>query len=146
MAITALQFVVFSVYLLFVYKRFEILESISHSTYEWNEPYLFTLMCWSLALLNLFQGMQGWGVLTSVGLMLAGITVDWMNKHNTIHFIGAVTAILSAFVGVFVMYGIWIPFAIFVVVATLTYINKVNWLWWVEVQAFMLILISYLLR
>jgi hypothetical protein len=144
--VTALQFVIFSVYLLFVYKRFEILESISHSTYEWNEPYLFTLMCWSLALLNLLQGMEGWGVLTSAGLMFAGITVDWMNTGGWVHFIGAVTAILSAFVGVFVMYGIWIPFAIFVVVATLTYINKVNWLWWVEIQAFMLILISYLLR
>jgi len=144
--VTALQFVVFSVYLLFVYKRFEILESISHSTYEWNEPYLFTLMCWSLAVLNLLQGMEGWGVLTSAGLMFAGITVDWMNTGGWLHFIGAVTAIVSAFVGVFVMYGIWLPFAIFVVIATLTYLNKVNWLWWVEVQAFMLILISYLLR
>jgi hypothetical protein len=144
--ITALQFVVFSVYLVFVYQRFEILESISHSTYEWNEPYLFTLMCWSLALLNLFQGMEGWGVLTSAGLMFAGITVNWMNTGGWVHFIGAVTAIVSAFVGVFVMYGIWIPFAIFMVVAILTYLNKVNWLWWVEVEAFMLILISYLLR
>ena len=149
--ITALQFAVLTLYLLVVTKRFGILESISHSTYSWlgNERYYFTAMCWILAGLNLGQGMEGWGVLTAGALGFTGITVNWMESGSSafwVHSVGAFTAILSAFIGIWVLHGIWIPFALFALMAIATYLTSRNFVWWIEIQAFALILISYMLR
>ena len=148
MVITALQILVLSAYLLAVYNRYGILQSISHSTYKWvgNQRYWFTAMCWSLGALNLAQGMEGWGVLTTAGLMFAGITVDWMKFARGLHFVGAVLAIFGSFIGIWVMHGITIPFGIFLIMAFSTYHFTRNYVWWIEIQAFALILISYALR
>ena len=149
--ITLAQFSVLTLYLIIIYKRFGILESISHSSYEWlgNERYWFLVMCWVLGFLNLAQGMGGWGFWTSAGLFATGITVKWMESGSVefyLHSIGAVTAVLVGFIGLWVVHGIWIPFAIFAVIASITWNALPNRIWWIEVQAFLLILIGYMLR
>ena len=106
-------------------------------------------MCWALAGLNLAQGMEGWGFLTSAGLIFTGITVDWMkseSKEFWLHSIGASTAIISAFVGLIVLHGIWLPFFLFLIVSVAIYKLLNNRIWWIEVSAFILILIGYTLR
>ena len=149
--ITLAQITVLSAYLIIITKRFGVLESISHSTYQWlgNERYYFMLMCWALAGLNLAQGMEGWGVLTAGALGFTGITVNWMESKSPafyIHSIGAFTAIISAFTGLIVLHGIWLPFFLFMIVSVAIYKLLNNRIWWIEVSAFILILIGYTLR
>lgn len=148
--ITLAQFIVFTTYLVVIYKRFSVLESISHSSYEFvgDKRYWFMAMCWALAFLNLAQGMEGWGVATSAGLLFAGITINWEQRPSYyIHFAGAVTAILSSLIGLYILNDIIAPTILLVFFALITYLfNVKNWLWWIEVQAFLLILIGYTMR
>ena len=147
--ITALQFIVFTVYLIVIWKRFEILESISSSTYEWigNQRYWFTAMCWLLGILNLFQGMGGWGVLVAVAMGVTGITINYKTIGTALHNIGAITAIGGGLIGLWVLHGIWLPFGLFLPIAVcLWFISGDNRIWWIEIVAFALIIIGYTLR
>lgn len=149
--ITALQFIVFFGYLFIIYKRFGILQSISHSAYKWvgYKRYWFMAMCWLLAGLNLAQGMGGYGVLTSTGLLFAGITVRYLDNpaHSLyLHYIGAKIAIISAFLGLIFLHGIILPLGLFALSCVLIIKFSKNPIWWLEVTAFSLILSGYALR
>ena len=149
MLITALQILVLSAYLLAVYNRYGILQSISHSTYEWigNQRYWFTAMCWGLGILNLFQGMEGWGVLVAVAMGVTGITINYRTIGTALHNIGAITAIGGGLIGLWALHGIWLPFGLFIPIAIcLWFISGDNRIWWIEIVAFALIIIGYTLR
>ena len=147
--ITALQFIVFTTYLIVIWKRFEILESISSSTYEWigNQRYWFTAMCWGLGALNLFQGMGDWGVLVAVAMGVTGITINYKTIGTALHNIGAITAIGGGLIGLWALHGIWQPLGLFLPIAVcLWFISGENQIWWIEIVAFALIIIGYTLR
>ena len=148
--ITLAHFAVLSAYLIVIYKKFGFLDSISHSTYRWegDQAYYFMAMCWALAFLNLAQGMEGWGVLTSAGLLFTGITIKWMDDSTGfwVHTIGAIVTVLAPFIGIWIMHGIFIPFGIFAMLAVASYFILNKFVYWIEIQAFGLILISYSLR
>lgn len=146
--ITLAQFAVFTTYLIVIWKRFEILESISSSTYEWigNQRYWFTAMCWGLGVLNLFQGMGGWGVLVALAMGVTGITINYRENGRTLHNIGAVTAILGGLIALWVVNGVWLPLGLFIPIAICLWFIANNRIWWIEIVAFGLILIGYILR
>lgn len=153
--ITLAQFVVFSGYLAIIYKKFDILQSISHSTYEWkdNEKYYFTAMCVTLGILNLFQGMGAWGIFTTFGLLAVGVTVNFLDDSPNgsydmeVHTAGAILLLFAPFLGLLFDHGIWIPFAVFAVGVTVIMLKaKINYVYYIEIIALPLILIGYELR
>lgn len=155
MVVTLAQFAVFFGYLLIVHNRFGIQESISKSAYAWesqkrDRKYYFMAMCWALAILNLFQDMGTWGFLTSASLFFTGITTDFLeNRAHSLylHYVGAIGAISCSLIGLWALHGIWIPAIVFVIASVITYrFSGKNYIWWIEVEAFILILTGYRMR
>ena len=103
-------------------------------------------MCWSLAFLNLFQGMGAWGIATSAGLIMTGIAMDWQGElyKRITHMVGAVLAISAGLVGLFFVHGVYLPVLIFCIGIYPIYKATDDFVWWIEVMAVTLILIAYL--
>ena len=148
--ITLLQILVITIYVAFIYKRYGKLASISASTYylEGNDRWYFLAFLWSVAFLNLFQGMEVYGFLGAAGLMFTGITIDHESSAahtDRVHQVGTVGAIIAMFIGLWVIHGMWIPTAVLAISTALLYKNR-YFIWWIEIIAFALVMISYLLR
>ena len=136
--------------MLFIIQRYGILPSISDSTYrlEGQSRWLFLAFLWSVGFLNLFQGLGAWGFWATACLLFAGITIDHREQGaNTrvIHIVGATGAIIFSLIGLWVIYEIWFPV---VLIGIFTYIlyNHKNFIWWIEIAAFVVIYGAYLLR
>lgn len=148
--ITSLQLVIITTYVTFIYRRYGVLTSISASTYylEKNDRYYFLGFLWAISILNLFQGMEEFGFLTACGLIFTGITIDHESSGahtDRVHQVGTIGAIIAAFSGLYFLYGMWIPTAILLTGVAVLYRTK-NFIWWIEIVAFALILGSYYLR
>jgi hypothetical protein len=145
MIITLLQAFVFASYVTYIIYRFGVLPSISDSWYK-LEPlrtsFLFTLFCWSLSTLMLFQTNEttAWFFASGAGLAFVGAATmfKWSGAYtDKVHFLGAATGIACALVGLGVEYNNWIPTAIFIIIAaTLSAFKVKNTIWWTEVAAF----------
>lgn len=145
MIITLLQALVFLLYIGFIVYRFGVLPSISESWYRlqpFRISFLFTLFCWSLSTLMLFQTNEttGWFFASGVGLAFVGTATmfKWSGAYtDKLHGLGAVVGILCALVGLGVEYNNWIPTAAFVAIAAILSAFKVeNKVWWIEIAAF----------
>lgn len=150
MILTLTQAVIFTAYLFFIKRRYGKLTSISASTYslKGNERWYFLLFLWSLAILNVFQGLSVWGFLTSAGLLFTGITINHdgdFKPENTLHTIAAIASIAIAALGMFFLHGMLFP-AVVLTICTLTLFKNRTFIWDIEVIAFYTILFSYLLR
>lgn len=148
--ITTLQLLLITLYVTFIYRRYGVLTSISASTYHLGkvERSLFYFWLVGLAGLNLAQGMEIWGIITAIGLCFSGVTLDHAEPYGNadkVHLVGTVAAIIAAFSGLFFLYGMWIPTVLLLVGIALLYKNK-NFIWWIELVAFGLVLGSYYLR
>gem|GEM_PF-4301487 len=148
--ITIAQLTIFIVYIIVTYRLFGIPDSISSTAYHFGEDrkYYFMLMCWALAFLNLFQGMEGWGFLTSAGLLFTGVTMEYRENlaHSKIlHGVAAGIAISSALIGLGLLYDVWLPLVLFLSLSIILF-NKENAIWWIEIIAFLLILTGYILK
>lgn len=148
--LTILQAVIFTAYIIYIKKRFGKLTSISASTYSFKgqDKYWFLAFLWSLAIINLFQGLGVWGVLTSAGLIFTGITTnhaDGFKADNTLHTIAAIGSIAVGALGMFFLYGMIFP-AVTILIAGLTLMKNKYFIWDIEVISFYTILFSYLLR
>jgi len=146
--ITSLQLVIIVIYVSFIYRRYGVIGSISTSSYKLKgqERWYFTAFLWGIAILNLFQGLGLYGVITTAGLIFSGITIEHRRfGGRQFHYVGTIIAILAAFSGLFFLYGMWIPTVALLVGIALLYKNE-NFIWWIEIVAFGLVLGSYYLR
>lgn len=145
--ITALQFLIFTAYVLFIYKRYGVLSSISASSYRLQGKSRWLFFGWlaSLGILNFFQGLGGWGFGAGAFLAFAGITIDHADSgahQNIVHAVGTVGAIILAYTGL-ILQGVWIPAFLFAIAAFLLR-KQDNAIWWIEVAAFLGVIVSYL--
>lgn len=140
-------------YVYLIMKRFGKLTSISASTYEWmkvgkNQKWIFWFWLIGLAGMNLGQGMEHWGFLTSVGLIFTGMTPDHAGSfpaENLLHTVAAFLAIITGAVGMFFMHAMLFPLVV-VGICALALLKNKYYIWDMEVIAFSVILFSYLLR
>lgn len=155
MSITIFQASVFLLYVGFLLYRFrKPLPSISDSWYELKEParWLFTLFCWSLGGAMLFQGTEETPLffLSGTGLMFVGAATQfkWSGANsNLVHFGGALVGIMGALCGLGIEYGNWKPLLVWSIgTLLLQYIKIRNFIWWVEILAFVSIIGGFLLR
>lgn len=146
MIITTAQLLVIVAYVGYIYKKYGVLTSISASSYRVG--YWFYLWLLVLGGLNLAQGMEGWGFATTAGLAFSGITIDHESSgahQDKVHYTGTVLAIVSAFVGLIVLHGMWLPTVLFLIGVGLLYKRK-NFIWEIEIVAFTLIIASYYIK
>lgn len=155
MIITLLQAFVFLSYIGFIVYRFGVLPSISESWYRLEplrKSYLFTLFCWSLSTLMLFQTNEttAWFFASGAGLAFVGAATmfKWTGAYtDKIHGLGAVVGIVCALVGLGVEYNNWMPTALFVAVGTTISAFKLqNRIWWIEIAAFVSVISGLLYR
>ena len=155
MITTLLQAFVFISYIVLITYRFGVLPSISESWYKLQllrSSYQFTLFCWSLSILMLFQTNEttAWFFASGTGLAIVGSATMFKWKGiltEKIHYLGSFIAIASALIGLGVEYNNWIPTAVFIAIGvTLNAFKIKNRIWWTEITAFMCIILGLLFR
>ena len=153
-AIPIIQFVIFTSYILYVYYRFGVLNSISESWYKLQtikQSYLFTLFCFGIGFLMLFNGsdQSPFYFLSGAGLGFTGAAAAFKSKGaytDIIHMVGAAFAILFGSIGLWYEFGIYIPFVIILLTGILTYLIKIkNSTWWFEIISFAILIIGVFL-
>lgn len=152
MFIALAQLIILLAYLAYLVKRFGVLTSISDSTYflERKKRHYFTIVLWSIALLNFFQPMEMYGAVAASMLMFTGATIVFKNDDgfsDKVHYTSAVVALVLSVVGLIVMYGMWwMPLSIIAFCGLALLLDKIkNFVWWLEIIVFLHIIGGYML-
>ena len=140
-----LLLILFTSFIIYIIKKVGILESISDSFYELKEQggLFWFVLCGMAALMTLLDPHNPYLLVSAAGLIFTCGSPYFKEQFpdKYVHFAGAVVAILSAFVNLYVTYELWQPFALFVVGVGLIALFKIrNHTWWVEIWAFYLII------
>jgi hypothetical protein len=151
--LTIIQSIIFIAYIAFIIIKFKgPLPSISESWYRLPglQKQLFTLFCWALGFLMLFQtdGSTPFFFLSAAGLCFCGAAAMFKSDETTrkVHTNGAIIGIISALLAIIYERHSLIPAIIWVAISTILYILKVkNKTWWVEITAFVSIMLGLLL-
>ena len=152
--ITTLQLLIFVSYVGFLlYKFKKPLPSISDSWYELSFPLnlLFVVFTWSLGILTFLQGDSLWFTYAGAGLCFVGAARTFKNtdgvRTNYIHYSGAVVGIVGSLMGLLFQYGMWFPSILWLLsVIALKLTKSKDFTWWVEISAFICIIMGYYLR
>jgi hypothetical protein len=152
--ITLVQGLTFILYVTFITIRLGVIPSISDSWYllPGLEKSLFTWFCWVIGGLMLFQtnGTTPFFFLSGGGLMFVGAATMFKTdeaKSNIIHPLGAFLAIMGGLIGLAVERHTLIPLILFIISLVVIYlIVKVNKTWWIEILAFITILLGLLIK
>lgn len=140
-AIAYLQLLIFAGYVGYVYHRYGVLKSISHSTYvlRGNSRLLFAGFCWGLGFTLLAQqDLWGWyGIASFVGLAYTGSTMDHDGDRvstSRVHDAGAYAAVLVLYAHMMVSGVYTIPTV--VMAGCLLVLPFYSRIWWWEILAF----------
>jgi hypothetical protein len=134
--------VVFLSYVIGIWSKFGILNSISESAYHIKNKALFTLFIWSVSIPIMIVGSTG--LMFMAGALLAFVGASPMFKEDMegkVHVVGATGGIMLGFAGMILNFGLW-PLAVIQGAFTLGAIlfKLKNHTWWIEVLAFILII------
>jgi len=150
--LTIFQAIVFISYITFLLIRFKgPLESISDSWYQLPKPWnwLFYIFCLLLGGSTIFQGdfTTPLFFFGGAGLMFTGTAGAFKSSTTkTVHFIGAIMVILFSLLGLGVERHCWYPIFAFTALSSLVILIKIkDRTWWIEICAFIAILIGYFL-
>lgn len=151
----AIQLLSFSLYVGYIVFNWGILKSISDSYYYLtkSKQVYFLLFCWGIGIpfmlysnpLFLFAGF---------GFIVTGIASDYkiyesgFNKLTWwVHHIAAISGILFSYIGIWVVYNGYIYILLFFVSLLVLFRFKVkNIIWWIEIFAFIFILIGLIIN
>jgi hypothetical protein len=155
MILTIAQLLIFVIYVGYITYRFGILPSISDSHYKLNvsrKGYLFTIFCWALAITMVFQSDESTPLyfFSGAGLAFVGAASEfkWTGANtHIVHYLGAVLGIGCAAMGLYFESGLWQPSVIIVIFSAFCALNKTkNGIFWVEIVAFLAIIIGLIVR
>jgi hypothetical protein len=138
---------------------FGILDSISDSYYFlafFKKEYLFTAFIWSIASgLVAIAGILELSGSYPFGFMLSGALLFFLGAapafrlklEGTVHVIGATGGILTAMLEIWRYFSNpWILLSMIAVYLVMRYFKIENMTWWVEMSAFVLILVGLIIR
>jgi len=143
--------ITFPLYTLYILWRnnWKVLHSVSDSYYilkrkEHNEEILFTLFTFFLGIGLILQYYHSFlFFLGGMGLFWVGTQTQFRDEisiKGKIHYIGAVLAIVCSLIGLSIN-GVWIPLLICGGGSGIMYLLKIkNFIWWVEMLAFLTII------
>jgi len=140
----------FPLYITYILWRnnWKVLHSVSDSWYilkqkEQHEEILFTLFTYFLGIGLILQYYHSFlFFLAGMGLFWVGTQTQFRGESikGTIHYVGAVLAIVLSLIGLLTQ-GVWIPLLICGVGTSIMYLGKIkNFIWWVEMLAFITII------
>lgn len=155
MILTIVQGLIFLSYVIFLMIRFKgPLPSISDSWYKLNgmTSILFILFCWSLSITMVLQsnGIILPFFISGSGLAFVGVSTAFKDKENftsLVHFAGAAICIIFAFIGIWLEYNLWLLSILWIM--SIIIFNKLkikNTMWWVEISAFLFIIIGLFIK
>jgi len=140
----------FPLYITYILWRnnWKVLHSVSDSWYilkqkEHHEEILFTIFTYFLGIGLILQYYHSFlFFLGGMGLFWVGTQTQFRGESikGTIHYVGAVLAIVLSLIGLLTQ-GVWIPLLICGVGTSIMYLGKIkNFIWWVEMLAFITII------
>jgi len=140
----------FPLYITYILWRnnWKVLHSVSDSWYilkqkEQHEEILFTIFTYFLGIGLILQYYHSFlFFLAGMGLFWVGTQTQFRGESikGTIHYVGAVLAIVLSLIGLLTQ-GVWIPLLICGVGTSIMYLGKIkNFIWWVEMLAFLTII------
>ena len=137
--------ILFTTFIIYIVRKVGVLESISDSFYELKKQggLFWFVLCGMAALMVLLDPYNPYLLVSAAGLIFTCGSPYFKEQFpdKYIHFAGAVVAILSAFVNLYITYELWQPFALFIVGVGLIALFRIkNHTWWVEIWAFYLII------
>ena len=149
---TALYIIMLSVfvgYVSWIWAKYGVLKSISHSYYALPENlrFLFTLWCWGYAIPAMIVASTPLMFFAGAGICFVGAAAAYREKMTeTVHIIGAACAILFSQLSIIIDFNMWyvtVAFAAIALPLALTRFSKKgicpNRTWWVEILAFITI-------
>ena len=146
--ILGLQLGIFLTFIILVWSQHGVLPSISESWYTLKEKWMFTLFCYSLGFLHLFHEPGNiLYMLAGFSLIFVGAATRFKDGAYTtaIHIGGAISAIILSFIALAIK-GIWLgPIFTGLTWGWFKFFNIKNRTWWVEIVAFVFIMLSIFL-
>jgi hypothetical protein len=144
--------IIFFTYTLFIWIFYGIQESMSDSYYALrpSERYLFTLFCWGFALplIIISVNVSGLMFLAGAGILFVGAAPRLLIDHERrVHLISAITGIVASQCAIFFGYKYFLINVFSIVAAILIFfLVKKNRIWWIEIVAFIAIMMSVFLK
>lgn len=144
--------IIMTAYLLLVIFKFGWLKSISDSYYHIKHKYIFTFVLWSFAVLMLL-GVND-VIKTAIypfacfGIVIVGAYSHFKGSKylKIMHFIGAISGISLAILGLWIEFGyMWLTLIYLPMYAIAKYVIRDNSFYWIEVFAIYLIGISLII-
>jgi hypothetical protein len=140
----------FPLYILYILWRnnWKVLHSVSDSWYtlkkkERNEEILFTIFTYFLGIGTLLQYyLNPIFFISGMGFFWVGTQTQFRGESikETIHYLGAVLGIGLSLIGLGLTFS-WIPLLLMLVLGGIGKLLKItNFLWWVEILAFILVI------
>lgn len=144
-----MMLLVFAGYVSWIWAKYGVLPSISHSYYMLpkNLQFLFTLWCWGYAIPAMIVASTPLMFFAGAGIAFVGAAAAYREKMTeTVHIVGAVSGILFSQLSTIIDFGMWYVTAIYAAIAiplALTRLIKFkgmeicpNRTWWIEILAF----------
>ena len=149
--------VIFFSYVSWITIKYGIQTSISESYYKLPRKFqwLFTIVTWGYAIPAIMIGVpySGLAFLAGAGICFVGASPafrsDDPNEHTMegiVHTIGAIIGVVASQILISFVFGQWWNTVAFIALSGLTFLipkMKKNITWWVEIYAFLSIVISY---
>lgn len=147
---------VFTGYIGFVWKRYGVLKSISHSYHKLpsNKRFLFTLFCWGFTIpaliigLNLSESLtyQFTMFLAGAGILFVGAAPATIDNYleTKVHTISAFGGMFFSLLFILLILSKFWYFAIFdLLIISFIYKKSINRIWWIEIIIFITYLIIF---
>lgn len=151
MALTIVQAIIFISYVSFLMIKFKgPIPSISDSWYllPGRLKFLFTLFCYSIGILMLYQQAPSeLFFLSGTSLSFVGLSCSFKDNWITpyVHYAGASLCIILALLGIGFVLHSWVPLIFFIISSlTIDYFKIKNEIWWIEIAAFIFIILGLL--
>lgn len=150
-----IAFVIFIRYVQTIWEVYGVQKSISESYYRLLEEdnkylkYLFTFFCWGFAYPILIVAHTPLMYIATSLIMLVGASPAFKQDKlvKSLHMIGAYGGVGIAMISIWIDFYMWYLTIAFIVIAGNLFIFKVkNKIWWIEIIAFLTIVLTLILR
>lgn len=138
---------VFTAYLVFILVKFPNLKSISDSYYHLKNKIWFTLALWGFAIPAMIAGDTLLMFFAGSGIAFVGAAAEFKQvMTKTVHYVAAVCGIVFGMLSLGFDFGLWWVVVLAAIGSLGIRLTFKNWIFWVEVFCFYVILISLLFK
>lgn len=140
---------IFIAYVIYIWLKFGILSSISDSYYKTNSPFLFAIFIWGTAIPLIIVGNTALMFFAGALLCFVGASPAFKKRkmEEKIHVYGTIGSIALGIISMWVDFGLWYLTVIMVAGYIFTMFVKIkNETWYVEILAFVLVMLGLLIK